>query len=192
MNCSTSVTGQTIIVVTGKSCEGRHASPLEGSIDSAVGEVRVPSPGRGGLRPAGCGDGAGNIEQVGEEMASHRGQQYGEPSDRCGGGFTKGVGRPVFRGFRRILETLAAVQCDRFCEGGPRSRSRLIVREGGTIVLLSEQMTHLALGVADYGYVLRRGKVVFEGSVNEFRGVELEDVLSLVCLGGDRAEWAGV
>lgn len=40
---------------------------------------------------------------------------------------------------------------------------------GDRVVLLSEQMATLALKVADHGYVLKHGKVVFQGSRSELR-----------------------
>jgi branched-chain amino acid transport system ATP-binding protein len=45
-----------------------------------------------------------------------------------------------------------------------------IIREinaGGTTILLVEQNAHMALGVADYGYVLQTGRVIKEGVARE-------------------------
>lgn len=42
-----------------------------------------------------------------------------------------------------------------------------VAREQGSAVLLSEQMASLALRVADYGYLLRRGQWVREGTAAE-------------------------
>ena len=41
------------------------------------------------------------------------------------------------------------------------------LRAEGLSVLLVEQNAHLALGVADYGYVLERGRVVFDGEAKD-------------------------
>lgn len=63
-----------------------------------------------------------------------------------------------------------------------------VCRERGTTVLLNEQIASLALGVADYGYVLRRGKVVLKGTGKELLGMDLGRVLSSAYLGGDPVE----
>jgi branched-chain amino acid transport system ATP-binding protein len=63
-----------------------------------------------------------------------------------------------------------------------------VCRERGTTVLLNEQMASLALQVADYGYVLRRGKVVLKGTGKELLGMDLARVLSSAYLGGDSVE----
>ncbi len=55
--------------------------------------------------------------------------------------------------------------------------------EGDRVVLLSEQMASLALKVANYGYVLKHGKVVFEGTRDELRSGASSD-LSSAYLGG--------
>ena len=59
--------------------------------------------------------------------------------------------------------------------------------EGERVVLLSEQMASLALKVADYGYVLKHGEVVFEGSREELRAGGAAD-LSSAYLGGAAAK----
>ena len=51
------------------------------------------------------------------------------------------------------------------------------------VVLLSEQMATLALKVADYGYVLKHGEVVFQGSRDELRKAPSEELASAY-LGG--------
>ncbi|MHB1011844.1 MAG: ABC transporter ATP-binding protein [Desulfobacteria bacterium] len=63
-----------------------------------------------------------------------------------------------------------------------------VCRERGTTVLLVEQMASLALQVADYGYVLRRGKVVLKGTGKDLLGMDLGRVLSSAYLGGDSVE----
>ena len=63
-----------------------------------------------------------------------------------------------------------------------------VCRGQGTTVLLNEQMASLALQVADYGYVLRRGKVVLKGTGKELLGMDLGRVLSSAYLGGDSGE----
>jgi branched-chain amino acid transport system ATP-binding protein len=52
------------------------------------------------------------------------------------------------------------------------------------VVLLSEQMASLALKVADLGYVLKHGEVMFEGTRNELRSGGIADSLSSAYLGG--------
>ena len=42
--------------------------------------------------------------------------------------------------------------------------------EAGIGVLLIEQFTHLALEIADFAYVLNRGRIRFAGSPEELRG----------------------
>jgi branched-chain amino acid transport system ATP-binding protein len=42
--------------------------------------------------------------------------------------------------------------------------------ERGTTFLLVEQNAHIALGIADYGYVMENGRVVFEGPASDLRG----------------------
>lgn len=56
--------------------------------------------------------------------------------------------------------------------------------EGGRVVVLSEQMASLALKVADYGYVLKRGQLVFEGSRDQLRADGVVESLSSAYLGG--------
>ena len=56
------------------------------------------------------------------------------------------------------------------------------IAEEGTSVLLVEQNAHLALQVANYAYLLRSGKVVAEGPVEEFRD---ESTLASAYLGGE-------
>ncbi|MFO1293386.1 MAG: ABC transporter ATP-binding protein [Rubrivivax sp.] len=47
-----------------------------------------------------------------------------------------------------------------------------INRERGTTILLVEQNAHMALNVADYGYVLENGRIVMEGSCAALRDKE--------------------
>lgn len=59
--------------------------------------------------------------------------------------------------------------------------------QGNRVVLLSEQMASLALRVADFGYVLKHGQTVFEGTrevLTRNAGTEL----SSAYLGGSRTE----
>jgi branched-chain amino acid transport system ATP-binding protein len=42
--------------------------------------------------------------------------------------------------------------------------------ERGTTFLLVEQNARIALGIADYGYVMENGRVVFEGPASDLRG----------------------
>jgi len=42
--------------------------------------------------------------------------------------------------------------------------------ERGTTFLLVEQNARIALGIADYGYVMENGRIVFEGPASELRG----------------------
>ena len=42
--------------------------------------------------------------------------------------------------------------------------------ERGTTFLLVEQNARIALGIADYGYVMENGRVVFEGPAGKLRG----------------------
>ncbi|MDX9741880.1 MAG: ABC transporter ATP-binding protein [Gammaproteobacteria bacterium] len=58
--------------------------------------------------------------------------------------------------------------------------------EGERVVLVSEQMASLALKVADFGYVLKHGKVVFEGDREHLCAGGLAD-LSGAYLGGTGA-----
>lgn len=51
-------------------------------------------------------------------------------------------------------------------------------RNSGTTVLLAEQMASLALRVADYGYVLRSGKIVMEGDSQQLAAADLVQQLS--------------
>ena len=56
--------------------------------------------------------------------------------------------------------------------------------EGDRVVLLSEQMATLALKVADFGYVLKHGEVVFQGSREELKAEGVAESLSSAYLGG--------
>jgi branched-chain amino acid transport system ATP-binding protein len=49
-----------------------------------------------------------------------------------------------------------------------------INRERGTTMLLVEQNAHMALNVADYGYVLENGRIVMDDSCDRLR--EKEDI----------------
>jgi len=63
--------------------------------------------------------------------------------------------------------------------------------QGGRVVLLSEQMASLALRVADFGYVLKHGQAVFEGSREVLtRGAGAE--LSSVYLGAGKPRSSGL
>jgi branched-chain amino acid transport system ATP-binding protein len=53
---------------------------------------------------------------------------------------------------------------------------RTINSEDGTSILIVEQNARVALGIADYGYVLQIGKVAVSGPANELR--EKDDVIS--------------
>jgi branched-chain amino acid transport system ATP-binding protein len=55
------------------------------------------------------------------------------------------------------------------------------------VVLLSEQMASLTLKVADFGYVLKHGEVVFKGTRDELRSGGIADSLSSAYLGGAAA-----
>jgi branched-chain amino acid transport system ATP-binding protein len=58
--------------------------------------------------------------------------------------------------------------------------------EGDRVVLLSEQMASLALKVADFGYVLKHGRVVFEGDREVLKSGAAAE-LSSAYLGGRAA-----
>ena len=60
-------------------------------------------------------------------------------------------------------------------------------REHGTTVLLNEQMAAVALRVADFAYVLQRGRVVHEGKAQELLQSGASQVLSAAYLGGQGA-----
>lgn len=59
--------------------------------------------------------------------------------------------------------------------------------QGDRVVLLSEQMASLALRVADFGYVLKHGQVVFEGSRDVLQS-EAAAGLSSAYLGGGKVK----
>jgi len=63
---------------------------------------------------------------------------------------------------------------------------RLINKELGLTVLLVEQNAHAALAIADYGYVMEGGRVVFKGDAQELRSHP--DVQEFYLGGGQRAE----
>ena len=46
------------------------------------------------------------------------------------------------------------------------------VRKMGTPILLVEQNAHMALSIADRGYVLETGKVTLEGNASDLAGME--------------------
>ena len=48
-------------------------------------------------------------------------------------------------------------------------RLQVARRETGTTVLLVEQNVHVALGVADYGYVMENGRIVLDGTPERLR-----------------------
>jgi branched-chain amino acid transport system ATP-binding protein len=45
-----------------------------------------------------------------------------------------------------------------------------INRERGTTFLLVEQNAQIALGIADYGYIMENGRIVFDGPADKLRG----------------------
>ena len=45
-----------------------------------------------------------------------------------------------------------------------------INREHGTTFLLVEQNAQIALGIADYGYIMENGRIVFDGPADKLRG----------------------
>jgi branched-chain amino acid transport system ATP-binding protein len=47
---------------------------------------------------------------------------------------------------------------------------RKINAERGTTFLLVEQNAHIALGIADYGYIMENGRIVFDGPADKLRG----------------------
>ena len=61
---------------------------------------------------------------------------------------------------------------------------RRINREQGTTILLVEQNARVALSIADYGYIMERGRVVLEGRAEELRANE--DVKEFYLGLGDR------
>ena len=50
------------------------------------------------------------------------------------------------------------------------SEVRLLNREEGVTFLLAEQNANVALGVADYGYIMDSGQIALEGSATELHG----------------------
>ncbi len=44
------------------------------------------------------------------------------------------------------------------------------LREAGTTILLVEQNAHMALAVADYGYIMEVGRIMLEGAAADLRG----------------------
>src|SRR5436853_6315827 len=49
---------------------------------------------------------------------------------------------------------------------------RKIHEEQGTTFLLVEQNAQLALRIADYGYIMENGRIVFDGPADKLRGNE--------------------
>ena len=49
------------------------------------------------------------------------------------------------------------------------------INDDGLTILLVEQNTHMALQVADRGYVMELGRVTLQGSAEELRGSQLEE-----------------
>ena len=66
----------------------------------------------------------------------------------------------------------------------------LEISRTGTTILLVEQNAKLALGIADYGYIMETGRIVLEGSSTELQ--ENEDVRELYLgMGGDETSPRG-
>ena len=63
---------------------------------------------------------------------------------------------------------------------------RDIADETGAGVLIVEQHVHLALEVADRGYVMRPWEIVLEGTASDL--MERQDLLEASYLGGDIEE----
>jgi branched-chain amino acid transport system ATP-binding protein len=46
------------------------------------------------------------------------------------------------------------------------------IRDDGNTILLVEQNVHMALAISEYGYILKNGRIVLEGSVESLLGLE--------------------
>jgi branched-chain amino acid transport system ATP-binding protein len=46
------------------------------------------------------------------------------------------------------------------------------IKEEGNTILLVEQNVHMALAISEYGYILKNGRVVLEGTVEKLLGLE--------------------
>lgn len=62
------------------------------------------------------------------------------------------------------------------------------IREAGTTILLVEQNAKMALGIADYGYIMESGRIVLEGTCDDLSANQ--DVQELY-LGVGREDAAG-
>ena len=59
------------------------------------------------------------------------------------------------------------------------------IRDDGNTILLVEQNVHMALAISEYGYILKNGRIVLEGSVEKLLGLE---EIKRSFLGGDEIE----
>lgn len=57
------------------------------------------------------------------------------------------------------------------------------LKEDGVTIIVSEQMAALAMRIADYGYVLERGKIVGKGDVQHLKSMMDSDVMTAVYFG---------
>ena len=65
---------------------------------------------------------------------------------------------------------------------------RRVATEQSTGVLLVEQHVRQALGIADRVYVMQRGHIVMDGTVDEMRG-RIDEVESTYLPGGEEPNW---
>jgi branched-chain amino acid transport system ATP-binding protein len=59
------------------------------------------------------------------------------------------------------------------------------IRDEGNTILLVEQNVHMALAISEYGYILKNGRIVLEGSVESLLGL---DEIKTSFLSGDEIE----